>query len=214
MTRSIFFASLAAFLLTGCVTTHVGPAAEITDSGLRISCARDAGITAENFALMTCTFENIGGTWVRFAVDEIELQGGGWRVVTPGDTEDFLTAYRFKASQERANVNLALVGLSIVGAGVAVASNDAPTALAGDAAMLGAGAYAAGRELRADYRAAQYGVPTYGKDHLLGGEFRVPAGLYTRKSVLLEGNGAQGLLGQMRLCLSRPQERCVDVATR
>lgn len=214
MTRTIFSASLAAFLLTGCVTTHVGPAAEISDSSLRISCARDTGIAAENFALLTCTFENTGGSWVRLAVDGIELQGDGWTVATPDETEDFLTAYRFKENQERANVNLALVGLSIVGAGVAVASHDAPTAQAGDAAMLGAGAYAAGRELRSDYRAAQYGVPSYGKDHLLGGEFRVPAGLYTRKSVLLEGNGAQGRLGQMRLCLSQPQDRCVDVATR
>lgn len=212
MTRTIFSVSLAAFLLTGCVTTHVGPAAEITGSGLRISCARDTGIDAANFALLTCTFENAGGSWARLAVDELELQGDSWKVTTPADTGDFLTAYRFKESQERANANLALVGLAIVGAGVAVASNDAPTALAGEAAMLGAGAYATGRELRADYRAAQYGAPAYGKDHILGGEFRVPAGLYTRKSVLLEGDDAQGLPDRMKLCLSLPEDSCVDVA--
>lgn len=53
---------------------------------------------------------------------------------------------------------------------------------------------------------AQYGAPVYGQNHLLGGEFRVPPGLFVRKFLLLEKKERAATAGIARL-LCRPRRK-------
>lgn len=200
---------LLVFTLVGCVTTHSGPVHELKDSRLNVSCAPNPAVDSDRFKLITCAFENVGDDWTNVSVDSVKVADA--KVSTPEETVAFAEAWSNQAKQDRYNTDLALAGAMVGGLVLAIAGGSSQVSGAGLGIASGAALTSAGRDVRDEYREAQYGR-SYGADHMMGGAMRIPPEGFVRRSVLLEQKKGQTTLGRtIDLCLKQSTTSCITV---
>jgi hypothetical protein len=95
---------------------------------------------------------------------------------------------------------------------IAKGSGSSPAAVAGAATALGAGGMSVGRRISKEHDDVQYSNLGFGEEHLLGGAFRIPAGLFLRKHVLFESQQKVKVPEEIGICFVKPKSGCVTVA--
>ena len=210
--KSFISPLLVATATFGCITTHHGYPTSSTDKGLLVSCGLDSHLSYKHYQMLNCTFENAEPSWkvVEVASVEIHSQETSLKVSAPMEIKDYLAAYRFERRKSDYNTNLVLAGLVVAGA-VASRSTSSYVRAAGHVSALGAGSTLIGGGLYKAHAAAQY---SYGDEHILGGEFRIPAKMFVRKNILVERFSTGHDATQAKVCLARPSSECFKIDMR
>lgn len=204
-------------LLTGCVTTHFGDPTKTKNGNLLVSCGMDSTLSTDNYETISCTLENKGKSWETVRVHQATPAPDA-KVMTPTEVNDYFTSLKFKLAQDRYNTDLALTTVALVGLGAAAvgsANGLDGVAASGMGAAMGAGGYGVGRDIKRAHDGLQYHQELkYGPDHLLDNEFKIPAGLYIRKNILVELTGPKGPVRTLSLCFDERKQECQEIPVR
>lgn len=204
-TRTVFTIFFA-LTFSACVTTHYNAPEVVADGKLDVSCSRPDWLTNQ-FAAVTCTFENKSDDWIDLEATKVSTEGNrSVMPLTAGQTNSFLTAYQFKKQQSDANTDLVLTSLVIAGLGVAAASENSSTSAVGAAVAIGAAGYDLGRSIDKKIHDAQY--PEYGNSHILGPKVQIPAKLFIRRAMIIQAEKKNLEIQSLNICLGAPKVEC------
>jgi hypothetical protein len=198
-------------VLSACVTKHVGTAIAPTTDLFRISCARAIPPYEKYFDMMRCTVENQSDDWLTFQVAELD-PGPGRTVSTPQEIYDLIYARGFAQRMRRHNQNMAMA-LLLVGGVLATELGGETEAAVGAAAIATSEVLATGRDVGDAIDAAVDADLAYSGNHLMGEDFRVPPGLFVRKSLLIQVRDPRrrNPPKALRICFEEPSRECLDV---
>ena len=200
---------MSCFATSGCVTTHYQSPQAVASGTLGVSCSKPDWLTDE-FAAITCTFENKTNSWLDLEATDALTEGNqNLRALSADQTNSFLTAYKFKKTKDNANTNLVVASLVIAGLAVAAGSGHSHVGPAGLGAAAAATGYETYREVDQSVHQAQY--PDYGNSHILGPKVQIPAKLFLRRSMIIQAAKKETEIGALDICLSSPQIECFTV---
>jgi hypothetical protein len=155
---------------------------------------------------IVCNIENTSRSWQDLKVRSVRFPDqADVKIVTADDMQALAEAMMVKKSRENHNAAMALSGLILAGAVVAVGSTN--SAKAGEAVMLGGVTVAGARDVRKAYETAQYGPAAYSRDHLLSGSMRVPSELSLRRQIVIDHPTKKPK--SMEVCWTAAQDECV-----
>jgi hypothetical protein len=190
MKRFVLF--IALLTLSACATTHPGKmGASLKNSNipLKISAQKVDQKENEAFQLVDVTIENISDIWLKIHSVRVVIKDPSMSkvsVVMGRDLKDWALAMEARMRAESYNKNVAMMGLAAVGAAATAYGlyDDKPeVAVAGAAALVGAGAWAATNQSKSSLKKATTS-DTLPNNHLYQ-SFSVPAKMFARRWVLL-----------------------------
>lgn len=207
--------------LVGCATTHSGTEVKSSQSPLVVSCDRRSDLGTDKHKFYTCTFENKGQEWLPVKIKEVSFDNTDdktARLLTAAETTQFMNAYSAKLAQEKHNTDMLLMGLALGGvvvAGVGSHNNNSDAVAGGLATTAGATVAQGVRDVSKSYNDAQHDdISQYGDDHMMGPEFKLPAELFVKKTILAELGHADKLPDNIKICFEKPAVECLTASVK
>lgn len=189
-----------------CVSTHSAHPVQLTSTPVKVSCSYGSEIKMNSISGIVCNMENQSRTWQDLKIRSVRFPDQpDVKIVAADDMQSLAEAMAIKEKREDHNVAMALSGLILTGALVAVGSTQ--SAKAGEAVMLGGVTAAGVRDVRKGYEAAQYGPAVYGRDHLLSGSLRIPSELSIRRQLVIDHPTQKPK--SMEICWTAAQDECI-----
>jgi hypothetical protein len=191
--------------LPACVSTHSAHPVLLTTAPVKVSCSYGSDIQTNSISGIVCSLENQSRSWQNLKIRSLRFPDqADVNIVAAEDMQALADAMAVKKSREDHNAAMALSGLILAGALVAVGSTE--SAKVGEAVMLGGVTAAGARDVKKGYENAQYGPAVYSRDHLLSGALRIPAEMSIRRQIVI--NHPSQKPKSMEICWVSTKEEC------
>lgn len=206
MVRQVVLITFVLFL-PACVTTHSGKVTKSALEDLNISCSVYGAFSDEYYDVVGCTLENTSEDWLTVSVDSVDVEFGSenYEFLDPGATRDYLYSKNFDVAKNDHNLGLALVAVAL---GASAANQSGTAGAVSGSAVKGANGVVLAKTLSDAHGSVQY---AYADEHLLGGDIRIPASLFVRKSFIVQKKSKDNLFRNLSVCTKLPRKECYQI---
>ncbi|WP_141731936.1 hypothetical protein [Oligoflexus tunisiensis] len=206
--KSRFISTLALLsFLPACVTTHATTPVPLAVAPVKVSCSYGADIQTNSISGIVCTLENQSRNWQDLKIRSVRFPDqADVKVVPADDMQALADAMAVQQKRSDHNTAMALSGLILTGALVAVGASGKAASNAGTAVMLGGTTAAVGRDIHKSHQSAQYGPAVYSRDHLLSGALRIPSEMSIRRQIVI--NHPSKKPQSMEICWIASKDEC------